>query len=177
MGGSRRHREEQGQHQSCRHRSRGNEQRVHPSHQEDFPTLHAHTRQAPATQMNSILSSAREAQITEALLVTTVTTYWCLSGTARILTPATPPVSVHVFSYGYKWSACGQSLELCRWRQTEGSGAVLLKHACSVKYIYSWWNFTVRETSLLLIISEFCESEVLMTVWGLQVVFIKGLWV
>lgn len=48
-----------------------NEQRVHPSHQENIPTLHAHTHQAPATQMNSILSSARAAQITE---VTTVTT-------------------------------------------------------------------------------------------------------
>lgn len=43
-----------------------------------------------------------------------------LSGTARILTPATPPVSVHVFSYGYKRSACGQSLEVSMktdWRQ------------------------------------------------------------
>lgn len=98
-----------------------------------------------------------------------------ISGTGRILTPATPPASVHVFSYGYKWFACSQSLELCRWRQTGGSGAVLLKHACSVKYVYSWWNFTVRGTSLPLIICEFCKSEVLMTVWGLQVVFIKGL--
>lgn len=53
--------------QEQRERAKG-----HPSHQENFPTLHAHTRQAPATQMNSILSSARAAQITE---VATVTTY------------------------------------------------------------------------------------------------------